>query len=69
MLLLVVHVHVHVVFKQQPPAPASEAALAQWRADADSRKIMSDTQMNWLISNIKQAKQQWKVIGNQVCST
>jgi PhoD-like phosphatase len=55
----------HCLLRGQPPAPANAAELAQWRAEAENRKLMSDTQMHWLIGNIKKAKQQWKVIGNQ----
>lgn len=51
---------------QQLAYPASAADVPAWRAAAATKKIMSDTQMQWLVNNIHTASQQWKVIGNQV---
>jgi PhoD-like phosphatase len=50
----------------QPPKPANGTEFAKFELAAESRQIMSSTQMDWLTNNIKTSKQQWKVIGNQV---
>ncbi|MCC6412108.1 MAG: alkaline phosphatase D family protein [Saprospiraceae bacterium] len=34
--------------------------------DVPARNIISDTQYNWLITNLKQSDAQWKILGNQV---
>lgn len=36
------------------------------RPDVPARKIMSQTQYDWFISNLKKSKAKWKIIGNQV---
>lgn len=34
--------------------------------DVPARNIISNTQYNWLITNLKQSDAQWKILGNQV---
>jgi phosphodiesterase/alkaline phosphatase D-like protein len=58
----------HCIY-EQPKSPADATEFAKFELAAESRQIMSSTQMDWLTNNIKTSKQQWKVIGNQVYPT
>lgn len=47
--------------RQQPPANFDDVDFI-----ANPRRIMSTTQFNWLVDNLKNSAARWKMIGNQV---
>jgi phosphodiesterase/alkaline phosphatase D-like protein len=55
-----------VLLPQQLSSVSRESQYAAFKEASLQNKIMSDTQMSWLVNNMKTAPQKWKGIGNQV---